>query len=70
MEKLVKKAYTRVQAPRQYRADLLGVLIGGDILAIKGDSIWRKPGFWVLVAAIIIVAVLIYGFWLPNHTTL
>ena len=72
MEKLIRKVYGSVRVPNDYRMQLLSELagLGGDDMVAKKESIWTRPGFWAILAAIIIIAVIVYGFWLPGNIDL
>ena len=36
--------------------------------AIK--PIWTTPSFWAIIAAIIILAIMVYGIWLPSRVSI
>jgi uncharacterized membrane protein len=33
----------------------------------RREAIWKKLSFWVIVSALVTVAVIVYGFWLPTN---
>ena len=72
MKKLIGQVYDKVEVPSDYKMELLGRLLvaRGDAVAIQGESLWGRPGLWALFAATIILAVVIYGLWLPATITL
>jgi hypothetical protein len=72
MKKLIGQVYDRVEVPPDYKMELLDRLLvtRGDASVIQGESLWGRPGLWALLAATVILAVIIYGLWLPASITL
>ena len=68
MKKLIEQSYDIINTPSPFRERLLNELLeSSDGLMDKiGKSFWKKPGFIVSIASVIIVAVIIYGIWLPD----
>lgn len=72
MKKIIEQLYAKVEVPLDYRIKLLDRLVSvrGDVAIAQGEALRRRPGRWVLLAAIIILALIIYGLWLPTTITL
>ena len=72
MKKLIEQIYDKVEVPPDYKMDLLDRLLvtRGDVVVAQGESLLGRPGLWVLLAATAILAVIIYGLWLPATITL
>ena len=68
MKKIIEQSYSRVEAPSPFREQLHSELLisSGGIMDKMGNRFWKKPGFLALIAVVIIVAVIIYGVWLPG----
>ena len=72
MKKLLKTIYKPAAASSEFREGLLERLtheLGGEARQLT-IPLWRRPGLWALIAAVIILAVIAYGIWLPQATVL
>jgi len=66
-EKTLQDAFEPTTLSAEYRNQLLKELIAtasGNMKTVN-TSLWKKPDLWVAVAAVIVLAVIAYGIWLP-----
>ena len=68
MKKIIRQSYDIIEAPSPFKEELLNTLLEprDGIMDRMGDRFWKKPGFLVSMAAVIIVAIIVYGIWLPG----
>jgi hypothetical protein len=66
-EKTLQEVFEPTTLSTEYRDQLLKDLIvtaSGNIKTLN-RSLWKKPDLWVAVAAVVVLAVIAYGIWLP-----
>ena len=66
-EKTLLEAFEPVVLSTEYRSQLLKELIAtasGNMKTVN-TSLWKKLDLWVAVAAVLVLAVVAYGIWLP-----
>lgn len=68
MKRVIEQSYSRVNAPSPFKEQLLSELLesGDGIMSKISSKFWKKPGFLASITAVIIVAVIVYGIWLPG----
>lgn len=72
MKKLLQTIYKPAVTSPEFKEGLLERLtneVGGEARELT-IPLWKRPGLWVLIAAVIILAVIAYGIWLPQATVL
>jgi hypothetical protein len=69
MKRIIEQSYDIIEAPSPFKERLLNELLESrdGIMGRIGKRFWEKPGFLASITAVIIVAVLIYGIWLPGN---
>ncbi len=61
---ILGEAYRRMTFPSEYRDRLLQNII--DNVNTRGKvRLWELPSFWAIIVAVVIVAIIVYGIWLP-----
>jgi hypothetical protein len=63
--KILGEAYRRMTFPSEYRDRLLQNIIDNVNTRGKVRLLWELPSFWAIIVAVVIVAIIVYGMWLP-----
>ena len=68
MRKIIEQSYNPIEVPAQFREQLLGELLesSDSLMGKMSNNFWKKPNLLASVAAVIIVAIIIYGIYLPG----
>jgi len=62
----LESAYEQVSPPSEYRERLLQELKHAATVQEAPRPLWRMTD-WAIIAAAIILTLIIYGMWLPQH---
>ena len=62
----LESAYEQVSPPSEYRERLLQDLKHAATVQEAPRPLWRMTD-WAIIAAAIILTLIIYGIWLPQH---
>jgi len=68
MRKILKTIYKPVAASSEFREGLLERLtheLGGDVRQLT-IPLWKQPRLFVSIAAVLIIAAIGYGIWIPH----
>ena len=63
---ILESEYEQVSPSSEYRSRLLQELKQAAIMPETSRPLWRMTD-WAIIAAIIILAIIAYGLWLPQH---
>lgn len=66
ISKILESAFEQASSPSEYRAMLLQNLKHAVQAQEAPRPIWKLTD-WAIIAAIIILAIIAYGIWLPQH---
>ena len=63
---ILESVYEQASPPSEYRERLLQELKHAAALMETPRPLWRMTD-WAIIAAIIILTIIAYGLWLPQH---
>jgi hypothetical protein len=63
---ILESEYEQVSPSSEYRSRLLQELKQAAIMTEPPRPLWRMTD-WAIIAAIIILTIIAYGLWLPQH---
>ena len=68
IKKMLKSAFKPSALSPEYREQLLkDLIVVGDSAVLRlTRPLWKKPDLWAAIAAVIILAIISYGVWLPH----
>ena len=68
IKKILESVFSPSAPLPDYREQLLKdlILAGDGAMRKSSRSLWKKPDLWATVAAVIILAIIGYGIWLPQ----
>jgi Mn2+/Fe2+ NRAMP family transporter len=69
MKKLLQAIHKPAVASSEFKEGLLKRLANEVSGELKEATIplWRRPTFWMVVAGVLILIVIVYGIWLPQE---